>query len=696
MKSNRASRSPRSRGFLLAALGLFSLAALIAAGAGQTRAAGHYRLERCEEPRTFGVSNTRGQALMVGNTLESLTGNSDLVFVGRAVEFQSCRGTGRTAIFTKITFDVQETLKGDAPADGRFVLNVDGGDYGDYTLAAGTSPEFAIGERSVVFADHNGFGEPVPSEGYQSKLIVGARGNVISADYNLDQLRIDVARAQIAGIPPSSDPLVNYDEDPFATPSYLLKTWKHADATIPVPVNMNAVDDKPAQLTVAESREAIVNAFHAWQNLSDAYIAFGPIENTSRVSSHGPWDALHDTTWGIAGSHSSSTLAVTYTTYSGNTILDSDVEIDTDHFGSNWRVNGSGSCGTGVYDLQTVLVHEDGHFIGLAHPSSNSCSGGSCPVMDASYGGVQRTPCTDDANGAIANYPTGVGAVPAAPANLAADRSTSTDLTWDNVSSEWGFEIWRGDAPCSPAPTFTLLDSVDNDVLAYTDDDYDNGLDSGTTYCYKVRAFNDNGESSFSESVEAAGSGPTPTPSPTPSTTATPTPAPTPTPTPSPTPTPTPTPAPSSSPTPTPTPTPTPDPSATATPPPSSSPTPTATPTPAPTPTDSGEPTEPPTDTPTPTATPTPTPTPTSTAAPGAIAGDADCNGLIQSVDALGVLRHVGGFFPDATCIDHTDTDCDTDIDAVDGLNILKYIVGAPPSDTPGCPPVGTTTTGSN
>ena len=99
-----------------------------------------------------------------------------------------------------------------------------------------------------------------------------------------------------------------------------------------------------------------------------------------------------------------------------------------------------------------------------------------------------------------------------------------------------------------------------------------------------------------------------------------------------------------SQPTPTPGPTSTPTPTATPTPTPTRTPTPTAVATPAPartpTPTSSGA------------ATPTPAPTPTPTATPAATApatqtpplparGDLNCDGSVDSVDALVILRHV-------------------------------------------------------
>ena len=70
-------------------------------------------------------------------------------------------------------------------------------------------------------------------------------------------------------------------------------------------------------------------------------------------------------------------------------------------------------------------------------------------------------------------------------------------------------------------------------------------------------------------------------------------------------------------------------------------PTPTPSPTPSPTPT--AAPTPSPSPAPTPTAAPTPTPSPTPPPAPTPQKGDIDCNGTIESVDALLLLRRVAG-----------------------------------------------------
>ncbi len=122
-------------------------------------------------------------------------------------------------------------------------------------------------------------------------------------------------------------------------------------------------------------------------------------------------------------------------------------------------------------------------------------------------------------------------------------------------------------------------------------------------------------------------------------------------------------------------------------------PTPTPSPTPTPTPTLTPTPTPTATATATPTRTPTPTPTPTSTATatPGqGIVGDADCDGDVDAVDALFVLRYVAGLTPFAACINDANVKCDDGITAVDALFILRYVAGLPNSLPQECPPIGT------
>ena len=87
---------------------------------------------------------------------------------------------------------------------------------------------------------------------------------------------------------------------------------------------------------------------------------------------------------------------------------------------------------------------------------------------------------------------------PSAPENLRASGVTVSSITlaWDDVSSnEDGFEVER---KSGPAGTFSRIATVGASVERYTD----GGRPEGTAYSYRVRAFNDIGDSAYSNQAE--------------------------------------------------------------------------------------------------------------------------------------------------------------------------------------------------
>ncbi len=595
----------------------------------------------CEPPRTAGSSNTAaGGSDIPGLTLASLTQRSEAVLFGVVTELQSCLDQGFT--FTLVSVQPEETIAdrvGNVRAAASIKLRIAGGTYGGYTLGVSTSPEFSIGERIALFLRRDARHYLYPAGGSFGKLTLGPGEVVQSFGISKQQLKEKILKADAGALPSAEDPLTARET---VETSFAPFGAKWPSFRLPVSLQMNPETNRPPQLTTQQTRLASLQALHAWQNLSDSYIAFGPYANTGQPSrlatcaNVNPTDGIIRTTWGLVDppgqAHPSGVLGVTYICGDGSGIGHAEVQLENDDehtYGARWRVNGQGTC-DGYFDLVTVLVHEYGHALGLGHPSQNSGCNNPCPVLDATYGGVSRTPCSDDQTGAAYLYPIS-GTPPGPPSGLAAVRGASVQLSWTGVSGELGYEIWRAALPCGSAlpNDFSLLDSVGPSAATYNDNAYGGGLSPSQTYCYKVRSFNQGGVSAFSSSVQAGGSAsatPTITPTPSPSPTATPGPSPSPTATPS----------------------------------------------------------------PTPTTTPTLTPSPTATATvPAILKGDVDCDGQIDAVDALLVLRFVAALGPFATCIQAGEVNCDAALDAVDALHILRFVAGLSVSLREGCAPMG-------
>jgi hypothetical protein len=135
------------------------------------------------------------------------------------------------------------------------------------------------------------------------------------------------------------------------------------------------------------------NSELTWDNVGTSVFDFQPMGTTSRCPSlvkecQGPqtFDEYNDVGWLSIGG--CCTLAVTWFS---TTIDEADMALNTRF---SWT-NGGGSG----YDIETVMLHENGHVLGLDHtlvPGS---------IMEATYGGLQHALGEDDERGVTYLYP---------------------------------------------------------------------------------------------------------------------------------------------------------------------------------------------------------------------------------------------------------------------------------------------------
>lgn len=172
------------------------------------------------------------------------------------------------------------------------------------------------------------------------------------------------------------------------------------------------------QVTLAEATEIVAAAFRTWESVTCpgtssqpsivASNAFGPTDCAEALYAQAGPNAnaiiFHDDVWPYEELEDS--LALTTTRFDEETgdILDSDIEID-----ATLPLSTSDAVPPKSYDLQSILTHEAGHFLGLAHSREFGAT------MQAGYrpgSDGQRVLGDDDVAGICAIYPPDRDALP--------------------------------------------------------------------------------------------------------------------------------------------------------------------------------------------------------------------------------------------------------------------------------------------
>ena len=89
-------------------------------------------------------------------TFDQLVEQAELIFQGTVTDVRSVwEGEGaQRHIDSYVTFQVQDSVKGTAGAS--YTIRMLGGTVGDETMQVTDSPKFKVGDRDILFVEHNG------------------------------------------------------------------------------------------------------------------------------------------------------------------------------------------------------------------------------------------------------------------------------------------------------------------------------------------------------------------------------------------------------------------------------------------------------------------------------------------------------------------------------------------------------------
>ena len=411
--------------------------------------------------------------------LEELTNGADSVIVGTVVEYSSYWNDEHTRIYTSVVLSVEEWLKGTASQD-RITVSLPGGEVDGVGEWVSDMPSFDQGERAVVFLKK--LLEAQLPKVKDSKLQLseeqfevygGFRGKFTITGDKVGNLPVaefkervgKVVRGQVL----SAEELVLPSSSVTFPYSYSGLFWPHP----PAPVVSYRINENTADCTGEGA--AVQAAAATWSNAGANFsFSYAGATGATAVTQN----FVNEILWTNLGS--GGTLALTTTWYytSNNNIFECDMEFNEYY---TWSTSGQ-------YDVQTVALHEFGHFLFLDHSSDINA------VMYYQYQGIRRALYADDIAGIRYIYGSSLTA-PTVTNSTGASNIASTSARLNGEITSTGGEnptvhIYWGTSDGGTTPGSWAHDEnlgVKGAGTFYTDI---SSLTASTTYYYRCYATN--------------------------------------------------------------------------------------------------------------------------------------------------------------------------------------------------------------
>lgn len=114
----------------------------------------------------IGLAINARATTVIPPTFEQLVGQAELIFQGTVTDARAVwEGEGgQRHIETYVTFKVEDNVKGNAGSS--YTIRMLGGTVGDETMEITDTPHFKVGDRDILFVEHN-YDQFVPLVGIQ-------------------------------------------------------------------------------------------------------------------------------------------------------------------------------------------------------------------------------------------------------------------------------------------------------------------------------------------------------------------------------------------------------------------------------------------------------------------------------------------------------------------------------------------------
>ncbi|MDZ4132050.1 MAG: matrixin family metalloprotease, partial [Dethiobacteria bacterium] len=301
---------------------------------------------------TLGIGNGNAQAVMLKMSLDDLTTEADSIVIGTVESAVSRWNEDRSAIYTTVTVLVEDDIKG-GNSQNSVTIIVPGGEVDGITQTVSDTPAFETGEQAFFFLSDLPT-TVLPRRQFSPKfyeLQGNFQGKLIIEDDSVEGLPLGLFEEELQSILDEGEAKYYFETNPdeptlTSYNQFVTLPFRWPSSSIPVSYWVNASSDRNAHVQAAANSWSSAGA-----NFSFNY------RGTHSRSGGASMNNKNEVMWNDLNTNTVLAVATIWT--SNNTILEADMTFNTRF---SWSTDGWYG-----YDVQTVALHEFGHWVGLDH-----------------------------------------------------------------------------------------------------------------------------------------------------------------------------------------------------------------------------------------------------------------------------------------------------------------------------------------